>query len=278
MARLDKYKGAGGEFAIQSRTRLVEKTRTYLRPGREQFIHFQLSHMYVDLGFTQYAAGRDYSEVLASLRLATESFLTTFRLKGTTPDSLVRHSPGGAGPADSRLTIRQYPGRDGPQDFGYTNSVESVLGSAAALLSNRPAEAREIITLAESPPRVSHPFDRMLEAALKAFYAKDLTRMNDLSGALKALDDPWYASLGDAISAIATGAPARFDCAVEQSVALHGLAADTELNRDDPRYNLCYQPTAWAVLAVQENVFSISDIPDRPPYFPRDYIEYVLAH
>jgi hypothetical protein len=270
MARLDKYKGAGGEFSIQSLTRRIEKQRTYLRPGREQFIHFQLSHLYVDLGFTQYGVGRDYSEVLASLRLATESFLTTFRLKGTTPDTVVRHSAEGTGPA---ANSRRFP-----PDFGYTNSVESVLGSAVALLSNRPADAREIITLAESLPRVSHPFDRMLESASKAFYAKDLARMNDLSGALKALDDPWYASLGDAVSAVATGAPARFDSAVEQSVALHGLAADTEPNRDDPRYNLCYQPLAWAVLAVQENIFAISNIPDRPPYFPRDYIEYVMAH
>ena len=269
MPRLEKYKTTTGAFLIRDLMRRIEKQKTYLAQGREQFVHFQLSHLYVKLGLTQYGLGRDYAEVVASLRMATASFLTVFRLKGTTILSSEKHSKNleNLGLATSS--------RDFAPDFGYTNSKESLFGIAIASLSNQPDDARRIASLAGSPPHVSLPNDRILESAFKAYFSNDMREVEKHLGCIQVDEDPWYEHMRDGFLALLSRSTAQYADAVEGMLALHSREAATDLHKHDPLYNLCYHMMALAVLAVREQVFSMEDIPDRPPYFPREFIEYV---
>ena len=271
MARLNKYKATSGDFLIRDFIRRIEKQKTYLKQGKEQFVHFQLAHLYAGFALTQYGLGRDYSEVVASLRMAVESFLTVFRLKGTTPDGRIRH-----------LGKHQNAERPREQDtftpdYGYTNSKESLFGIAMALLSNRLDAAKEIAMLAGNPPHISLPNDRFLESAFKAFFVNDDPEIARQLGLILVGDDRWYEHMRDGFRALVARSSAQYASAVEEMVVLHGQEAVMDFHKHDPLYNLCFHMMGLAVLAVLKQILPLKDIPDRPPYFPRDLIGYVLT-
>jgi hypothetical protein len=272
MARLDKYKNTTGSFLLQELWRRIATQQAYLTEGREQFVHFQLAHLYVKLGLTQYGIGRDYGEVVEALRLATASFVTVFRLKGTTVNSVVRRvaSLEKAVPTKTREAF--------VPDFGYTNSKESIFGIAIALLSRRPDDARTIASLAGTPAHVSLANDRFLESAFKAYFTGDMEEVGRQLGCIQIEQDQWYEHMRDGFLALVSRSVGKYESAVDGMVAFHSEEALMELHQHDPLYNLCYHMMSLALMAIQDGRLSVRDVPDRPPYFPRDLIEYALMH
>jgi hypothetical protein len=61
-------------------------------------------------------------------------------------------------------------------------------------------------------------------------------------------------------------------------VAFHRAEALMEGHEHDPLYNLCYHLMGLALMAIHDGRVSVRDVPDRPPYFPRDLLEYSLMH